>query len=1197
MANKNYRGIFLDPISDGVKKELNRRSKNQAARSSEAFSEDDTATFKEESQKLSWCKLLSNAKSELITDPVRYSNQLYMGRLSTKSDTSEVFIEDFSRGFGTDTSFQNPFDYDLGKNSQNRPRPGIDKVSIINKGSLGSIRVATIDYFVHTEADLKLMEQLYMVPGITCLLEWGWSNYSGNTIQDTDLKSMEDVQLQILKKSLDMNDFGDQDVSNNAGRYDAMLGVITKFNWDVQADGSYSCQTTIMSPNGLIGELPTKTSNYSMQGKDILWTTGGPKDEDKDRQVYMYTDIEGILQYFKQLGQIPEVYGKNAVTTPTHNIFKVFLGYDEFFKTAPIQNIPWRYATGDFNGEIYSNLFQVKHEFYDIVQDTPSKILAMTDPKERDKAIEKIGSLGNEVGWDGRIYGFNTYFPRMDAAEVYPVSFVSWRFIEDVLLAGLRVTKKYDDKDLLKIRSVHEHEQEGLVRSNKIRNNRYIRSLDHKVCFLPGQCGIEGITLWNKELPQGNKRKLVDINEDNSKFLPPIPYPSNDAAFGRARIGASAAKDVNFYRDLKRFRDQVIQGKGYLPRPPRDITVYSKIIGDADEIDENIGYKLILGRIKDAGTKKSTEFTPADAPKNRTRERHEVYLDPFSPGIHSVAAEEWKSEYDEGYLRNIMLNVDFIIETYNSTDNIKDFIKSLLDGVNEACGSPWDFQIQANQNTPNILSIVDTNWSKKIGFKDNKTINPDDVFVFKPNTHSSIIKSVKLTSKLPNKVQAAAFIGASRNAQQGQKDGTGAWTAYSQGITDRYSGTTEIKPAASPADKAFTEKVLTPLETFLVKNYDYNLSIYTDEEASNEAKTHLNQYINDYPDIDIGQGKPTRPLIPLDLSLDLDGISGIYLGNAITVSPVKDGGILPDRYQNKTVFQVTNVTHTLSGFDWETSIEGMMRMVGFEDDHNIDEENNEITKGPEGSEEEEEEEPVTEEDIIAATLVHEAASHGTLGMAAVMLVIKNRTSAASFPNSFENVILQKRAFEPWNGVTIGEGGKGNTKFKVVENAKKYSTDFKHAKQIYKLVIAGKIPQGIVGTALNFVNPDIVERRRQAGKNVPQWPIDLMDPTNADKRRIIYDHVFTNMISETPATFSLPMKFTEGAAFFGGLTPNWKNKGPRKAWDDSLGDAYVHRSIKDWEDKLKALMPKAYRLPTGNSRPKLNSGYWGEAMGL
>ncbi len=68
-------------------------------------------------------------------------------------------------------------------------------------------------------------------------------------------------------------------------------------------------------------------------------------------------------------------------------------------------------------------------------------------------------------------------------------------------------------------------------------------------------------------------------------------------------------------------------------------------------------------------------------------------------------------------------------------------------------------------------------------------------------------------------------------------------------------------------------------------------------------------------------------LLPLELSLTLDGISGIYQGNSLTMDVVIDGGVLPDRYQDKVLFQITKVSNSISDSGWTTNLTCMMRMI------------------------------------------------------------------------------------------------------------------------------------------------------------------------------------------------------------------------------------------------------------------------------
>jgi len=67
-----------------------------------------------------------------------------------------------------------------------RPMPGLTSVTIDTKGTLGSLREATINFSVWNMTQLNVIEALYFRLGYTMLLEWGHVNYfdnNGNILQ------------------------------------------------------------------------------------------------------------------------------------------------------------------------------------------------------------------------------------------------------------------------------------------------------------------------------------------------------------------------------------------------------------------------------------------------------------------------------------------------------------------------------------------------------------------------------------------------------------------------------------------------------------------------------------------------------------------------------------------------------------------------------------------------------------------------------------------------------------------------------------------------------------------------------------------------------------------------------------------------------------------------------------------------------
>lgn len=150
-----------------------------------------------------------------------------------------------------------------------RPMPGITGIDIQSKGSYGSLRSVTVSFIAWDLRQLEDLELLYMRPGYTALIEWGWAPYldnsgnlvSANSIQYYDIidtpREQNQVYLDLFNKSSD------------TGNYDAMYGKVQNYNWKARNDGGYDCSTTIISIGEVIDSLKV---NYL--SKENLESTG-----------------------------------------------------------------------------------------------------------------------------------------------------------------------------------------------------------------------------------------------------------------------------------------------------------------------------------------------------------------------------------------------------------------------------------------------------------------------------------------------------------------------------------------------------------------------------------------------------------------------------------------------------------------------------------------------------------------------------------------------------------------------------------------------------------------------------------------------------------------------------------------------------------------------------------------------------------
>jgi len=148
------------------------------------------------------------------------------------------------------------------------PMPGITDANIRTKSAYGSLREAKINFKCHNQRQLEILELLYMRPGYTLLLEWGWTTYidndGNNTSKFPTIKEFFDpyVSQELIMKKIIENKI------STGGNYDGMMGICKNFNYKARPDGGYDCITEITSTGEIIESLKaSKTSFYDEDGK------------------------------------------------------------------------------------------------------------------------------------------------------------------------------------------------------------------------------------------------------------------------------------------------------------------------------------------------------------------------------------------------------------------------------------------------------------------------------------------------------------------------------------------------------------------------------------------------------------------------------------------------------------------------------------------------------------------------------------------------------------------------------------------------------------------------------------------------------------------------------------------------------------------------------------------------------------------
>ena len=292
---------------------------------------------------------------------------------------------------------------------------------------------------------------------------------------------------------------------------------------------------------------------------------------------------------------------------------------------------------------------------------------------------------------------------------------------------------------------------------------------------------------------------------------------------------------------------------------------------------------------------------------------------------------------NSGILRNIMINADLVLEAAEKSENVRKFCLTILDAVNVACGKPWSFKILTNSALGQI-SVIDENYTPSefvddysSGWTGMQEVNGYKIYKFAAAGINNVLRDVKIQSKIPNELATMAYYG---TMGTGNEKGSAIqmFQMYGAGISDRLKSISSIKILGSTTGsaedrQAAEEKLLNSYRNLLGDTRRIELNGTDETEPIEEGVRIAEQYVRKYIHGDTQTVGSYRPPIPIDVSLTLHGISGIYMGNAIHIKTTSEGGILPDRYRDTVALQITSVDHSVSPEDWSTSIGTLMRPI------------------------------------------------------------------------------------------------------------------------------------------------------------------------------------------------------------------------------------------------------------------------------
>jgi len=302
-----------------------------------------------------------------------------------------------------------------------------------------------------------------------------------------------------------------------------------------------------------------------------------------------------------------------------------------------------------------------------------------------------------------------------------------------------------------------------------------------------------------------------------------------------------------------------------------------------------------------------------------------------------------ESEY-LGRLAHVYLNFEFIKkcladaprDAYDNSLALLPFLKTILAGVCKARGGINNILVHEdiNTNTIKFIEEVPQNWANAIPPRsDTNTFCKINTFGVKDKVEGSIVRSLDLGGSISKDFANMISIGAQSNGNQLNENAT-AFSKYNRGLIDRTfrekkTNKEDVEKSTFAKDDPAEKDTLSTI--WNEKIYDSNakrksrlfwtVMAYVSwiEEDIKALESANISFIKILQGILVQEDVIQSPFfLPFNLSLDIDGISGIKLYQKFQI----DDNVLPPSYDKDSVdLQIKGANHTVNSEDWITKIE------------------------------------------------------------------------------------------------------------------------------------------------------------------------------------------------------------------------------------------------------------------------------------
>ena len=789
-----------------------------------------------------------------------------------------------------------------------RPMPGITSVDIKSKTAYGSLREAVVNFQCWDIKQLEDLELLYMRPGYTVLLEWGWAPYLNNKgeYKPTFTDYYDIINTTSKDRTKLFKELYDKSVKHG-GNYDAMFGYVKNYQWSARMDGGYDCQTTIITTGEIIESLKI---NYSLP-QEVTVSTRLLKDE-----FTPVSSTDWVTAYEKNIlaGIWAELYHSYSDVTSDFTSFSAsalvdadsILGISDFWL-----NLPEGSLSGNGNQlyitlEVMFNILNkyiiakgsdgqplvklsVKQNEYDGTSTAGKELLCTAHPLQI-SVDPSICVIPNKVWYNNNVSSILT--PAITAAASSPTVLTA-KAAYDLLIKGAtgKGTIETDIEDgILKITDITIYEQvERLLKepTNPLSQYSTIEGLLNGEFGSKDSDSMYKIKTHLESIPPINSFKVTfrTTIKNELKSIDIDTFISNGITAGQQGYGTTQTFTPALIDD-QAVSDIVITVP---PAPASTVAATATIANQGQQAITNL------------------EFT--------TFFKKQYFLngDPYT---------------EIGIIKNIYVNVNYLYlkaldTSLQSSDpsnkneiNLYNYLKKIISDIQASIGNVSSFEIHVDPVDNNVARIIDVNYTEE----DNNTNTYNNLYPLQVHNLSSVVRSYSLQSQIfPNQSALIAIGSQAQGGQLGMQNNT--MIDFNRKITDR------IIPEKKDGINSPTPSINNGIPTItnglgiIVKEFS-SLTSGSAVHFEQEAKTSLHDLIAYFQTIVKSPGS-NRNLIPTKFSCEMDGIGGLVIGHMFKLPDE----IMPSGYRgingigSKLGNTITSIGHTISNGDWVTKID------------------------------------------------------------------------------------------------------------------------------------------------------------------------------------------------------------------------------------------------------------------------------------